>query len=203
MAIFKNVDGLKFGMLTIIRRRPDLTKGFSTVVECLCDCGIVTYPLLGNVRRALTTSCGCVHKQTVTKHGFSYIPEYSIWKSMIRRCYNKNDDNYPYYGGRGIRLSNEWLLNFEIFYKDMGPRPEPAFDYSIERIDNDLGYSKENCRWATQKEQANNRRSNLHYNYQGKTLNLSDWCNELGLRHKTIYYRISKGMSFEDAIVKK
>lgn len=197
--MIKNLEGLRFGRLLVIKKSV-IDVNQKTSWCCQCDCGnvkdIPEYSLIRNTRPTL--SCGCLHKEAVTKHGYRHMPEYNIWRGMMDRCYNQKNANYFRYGGRGIVMSNEWRENFEAFYKDMGPRPGP--EYSIERIENDKGYYKGNCKWATKKEQANNRGNSKQYIYRGKSQNLEDWCKELGLNFNTIYSRISKGWSFKHAI---
>lgn len=122
---------------------------------------------------------------------------YSTWQSMMVRCYNQKGVSYPLYGGRGIKVCKRWH-KFENFYKDMGNKPGPK--YSIDRIDNSKGYNKKNCRWATQKEQCNNTRKNVTFNYNGKTQNMGEWASELGISKVTIHYRLKSGWSVEKAL---
>lgn len=122
------------------------------------------------------------------------IPEYKIWNAMNQRCNNPKRPNYHLYGGRGIKVCSEWH-DFYRFYKDMGPRPSKQ--HSIERIDNDGDYCPSNCKWATQDEQALNRRSNRYIEYQGKRLCVTQWAQTLGLPRKHIYDRLYRGLPIE------
>ena len=119
------------------------------------------------------------------------IPEYNIWTGMKCRCYNKNDRNYKNYGGRGIKVSDEWINSFDTFFKDMGERP--SNDYSIDRIDCNGNYCKCNCRWADISTQANNRTSNVLIEYKGETMNLSQWANRFGIKYDTLRNRYVRG----------
>lgn len=124
-------------------------------------------------------------------HGMCYSKEYSIWNNMKNRCYNKKVPNYSNYGGRGIRVSKSWYNSFVQFYKDMGKVPKG--DTSIERINNDIGYCKSNCKWATRTEQNNNRRNNIKVNYKGKDYSIQELADKLGLKYGTLYKRIQEG----------
>jgi predicted DNA-binding transcriptional regulator AlpA len=121
----------------------------------------------------------------------------TIWRNMKNRCLKSSDAAYDRYGGRGIKVCERWL-KFENFLADMGERP-PGM--TLDRIDNNLGYCPENCRWASYKEQNNNRRDNRMITFKGETKNMAQWCTELGLSQKTISQRINGlGWSGERAL---
>lgn len=122
-------------------------------------------------------------------HRMSKTPEYKIWAYTKARCYNKKHKNYNDYGGRGIIVCERWLNSFKNFYEDMGKRPSDK--HSIERKNNNLNYSPENCYWATRKEQANNRRSNHLIEYKGRTQTVSMWADEIGIDKKHLLIRIN------------
>lgn len=114
---------------------------------------------------------------------------YTTWEAMHRRCRNVNCREYGSYGGRGIKVCEHWK-HFLNFLFDMG---EPLPGQSLDRIDNDGGYSKENCRWATKKQQARNRRSNILLSYNGLTKTLTEWAEEFGIKYATVRARLTKG----------
>lgn len=124
------------------------------------------------------------------KHGMYKRPEYVVWERMRSRCNSPTDKRYRSYGGRGISVCPEWD-NFARFLADMGERPEGT---TLERIDNNLGYSKTNCRWATPQEQNNNTSRSLHIVFQGEQLTLRQWAEKLELPYRSLWYRYSKGV---------
>jgi len=130
-------------------------------------------------------------------HGMSYTRPYKIWEQMKSRCKNPKAAFYQHYGGRGIRVCDEWK-GFQMFWYEMKKGYAPHL--TIDRIDNDGNYCKENCRWATMKEQHNNTGRHRFIKYKDITRNLTQWCEELGLREQTIRRRIdSYGWSVKDA----
>lgn len=119
---------------------------------------------------------------------------YQSWQNMKKRCTDQEHKQYPDYGGRGITVCPEWLASFEAFFADMGMPPEGM---TLDRIDNDLGYSKANCQWATKKEQSSNRRNVKLIAYNGETLHQRDWAKKLGIPKSTLHRWLQSGLSIE------
>ena len=123
-------------------------------------------------------------------HAGRYRAEYKIWTGMLNRCFNTRTADYRLYGGRGITVCEQWRKDFERFMLDMGPRPPKT---SLDRIDNNGNYCPENCRWATNKVQSNNRRTNKTITFNGRTQTWKQWSEELGLGSGTIRMRVLSG----------
>jgi hypothetical protein len=119
---------------------------------------------------------------------------YRSWEAAKYRCYNKNCKKYPRYGGRGIKMSEEWKNDFLAFLSDMGECPEGC---TLGRINNDGDYTKENCRWETLAEQSSNRSDNVFFTHNGLTLTASEWGRRLGVCYNTLIIRASKGLPIE------
>lgn len=197
--MFKNdLTGQRFGMLTVIEFAGS-NQYRASMWKCKCDCGNEIIVRGEDIRSGKTQSCGCLrsinHFQT---HGESDARLYNIWCGMKKRCNNSNDVSYYNYGGRDILVCDEW----DDFVPFMEWANANGYDdnLSIDRIDNDLGYSPDNCRWATRLEQQNNTRSNAYYEYNGEVHSLADWCRMLNLNYNTIRSRLRYGWSFERAI---
>lgn len=192
-----DLTGKKYGLLTVVSRKTS-TSGY-VEWNCICECGKKTVVRGNNLKNGSVKSCGCLKHRKHNTHHLSNTRLYRIWSHIKRRCNDTKSEAYKYYGKRGITICNEWL-DFTTFYKwaiDNGYKD----GLTIDRIDNNKGYSPDNCRWITRKKQANNRRSCLYFDYQGKTQNLMEWCNELDLDYKLVNSRIKKlGWDFEKAI---
>jgi lambda repressor-like predicted transcriptional regulator len=135
--------------------------------------------------------------RTVERHGMTGTPEYRAWSAMRRRC-NKHTCGFFYlYGARGINICPEWS-SFKQFFADIGPRPGP--EYSIGRIDNDLGYSPDNCRWENKEQQSRNTRRSRLISYNGKTQCRKDWAEEYGIDNNTLKQRLEHGWSMQEAL---
>lgn len=192
MAKPTNIIGSTFGRLTVISRSMN-TSGGKATWECICACGNTKVVIGENMRMGRTKSCGCwnieVASASSRTHGKSRTLIYMIWTSMKQRCENPNNKDYKEYGGRGVKVCDEWHI-FEKFLNDMGEKPKGL---SLDRKDVNGDYCKDNCRWATNDEQANNTRQNVNINYKDKTQTLSQWAKELNLNYGTINSRYRKG----------
>lgn len=190
MGYVKDLTGQKFGRLTVIKRVENkVTPSGSMLAQflCRCDCGQQKIILGTNLRRGKSLSCGC----TIRKHGQCYTRLYRIHRDMKTRCYNQNVPNYKNYGGRGIKVCNEWLNDFTAFYKWAmvnGYRE----DLTIDRIDVSKEYSPENCRWVTWREQENNRRNNKFITYNNETHTVKEWARICNLTYNCIRHRLNE-----------
>src|SRR6266852_310292 len=171
-------------------------EGAGSVLECQCECGVITLVRSYNLIKGTTTSCGCAALEARTTHGKTDSRVYVIWRGMKSRC-RPNSRNHANYFDRGIKGCKRWK-KFENFYKDMGDPPDSL---TLERKDNDKGYSFDNCKWATYTEQLNNRRNNHVITAFGKTQNLTQWCTEYNLPITTLKNRLYRAkMKPEDAL---
>lgn len=193
----KDMTGLRFGRLTVL--------GFVSTIHrtatwlCRCDCGNETVVSGHHLRRKSgnTESCGCGQGRK-TSHGMIHTTEYQSWQGMRARCNNPTNAAFGNYGGRGITVCERWQNSFENFFADMGEKPSP--DHSLDRQDNNLGYSPENCRWATAAQQNNNSRNNRYLFFNGENLTIAQWATKLNTGSDTLSARLSAGWSIERAV---
>lgn len=198
-----NLTGKRFGKLVVIKTAGK-TKNGAYLWQCKCDCGNEIIANVGNLRNGHTKSCGCLRvdrcKTNFTKHGLEHTRLYGIWSDMRLRCYDEKNIAYHRYGGRGITICDEWKNDVKAFY-DWATANGYNDSLTIDRIDNDGNYCPENCRWATVKEQASNRRSNILVTHNGKTQTMKKWANEVGTPCKVVWARMQKlGWSAERAL---
>jgi len=202
----KNMTGLKYGRLTGLEYVETKKDGAYWLFRC--DCGNEKVINASVVRLGRVHSCGCFAKErlraTFKKHGMAKTKTYDAWISIKQRCLNPKSASYHNYGGRGITISDEWL-SFEKFLEDMGEAPE---GFSIERIDNDKGYFKENCKWATREEQNLNKRyvnkttgmRNISYSKRDESYLVGIMRN--GKRHRKSFKSLEAAIAWRDDMLK-
>lgn len=188
-----DIAGQRFGKLVVVSRVIDNTKS-GTIWVCLCDCGQEKIVAARHLKSGDTVSCGCFSAEATGKrsktHGMSKSRSYSIWSGMKQRCENPRSPEFYLYGERGVSVCAEWKESFEAFLADMGEAPVGK---TLDRRDVDLGYSPENCRWATIEEQNNNTRKNRFITVGEETLSYTQWSKRLGGNPNLVYLRIRSG----------
>lgn len=205
--------GKKYGMLTVIKQVEDKicpSGNHETRYECVCDCGNVTIVYGNYLRNGHTKSCGCITKDRLIAmhktHGKSKSRLYKVWKGIRSRCNNPNNKSYHNYGGRGIKLCDEWN-DFESFkewaYANGYDENANKNQCTIDRIDANGDYCPENCRWITTKEQNSNKRNNHYIELDGVVHTITQWCDIYGIHVGTVRQRLKCGWSEMDAITIK
>jgi len=197
-----NLIGQNFGRLIVIKQI-DISKNGHSRWLCECNCGSKKIILSDSLKSGRTKSCGCLSrektKQRFIKHGHKGSKTYESWQHMNQRCNNPNNQNYSYYGDRGITVCKQWR-KFENFLKDMGKRPSNK--HSLDRINNNDGYYKENCQWATKQQQNQNKCNNIYETYRKKTQLLTEWAKEYNIPYHTLWDRLYKlHWSIEKALI--
>lgn len=181
------MDKISTSGLTILGAAPSIRKNRPRL-RCMCSCGTIFISDATHIYGGHTKSCGCLKIARInalnSTHGLSKTVEYRIWRLMRSRCNAPTDKRYPEYGARGIYVCDEWN-SFEKFLEDMGSRPTRL--HSIDRIDVNGPYSKENCRWATQKQQCNNKRNNVLVAHGGRSQTIQQWAEELSIPQSTVH----------------
>lgn len=205
MPEFIDLTGKKFGRWTVIG--PPVRKEPRREVfwPCVCECGEERVVSGSHLRGGFSKSCGCFarerSKECATKHGKYFTRVYSCYGIMKRRCYDKNLEHYPCYGGRGIKVCDEWLGEdgFQHFY-DWAMTNGYEDGLTLDRIDVNGDYCPENCKWATWVEQANNKRNSHFIEYNGERHTYAQWERINGLKQGTISSRIRNWWSIEEAL---
>lgn len=203
MTNFKDLTGQKFGRLTVIKRVENDKNGNSQWL-CKCECGNEKIVRTNTLKRSESTSCGCLRNEKVkkanTKHGLNNSRIYHIWKGIKHRCNCRTSNGYKIYGGRGIKVCDEWIKDFKAFY-DWSIENGYKDNLTIDRIDNNGNYTPNNCRWVTSKKQANNRSNNHIIVYKNERHTLSEWANIYDIPSRLLRDRIIRSnWSFEKAI---
>ena len=191
MSNFRDLTGQRFGELVVIERATT-AKGRQTRWFCRCDCGKETIVYAGNLTRGSTKSCGCTRAkkagQKLATHRETKTRLYQIWYNMITRCYNPNSSHYEHYGARGITVCDNWRKyeNFRSWALDSGYQD----DLTIERIEVNGNYEPSNCKWATRKQQANNKRTSRYIEFNGERRTVAEWADSMGMDKRVLWDRL-------------
>lgn len=203
MPRIKDLTGKKFNQLTVIRDSGLRALNRSIRWECLCDCGNTVLVESATLSGMKQQSCGCIMKGLARyeTHGHTKSSQttktYNCWANMKQRCINPKNHKFKSYGARGITVCDEWANSFEKFLEDMGEAPQGM---TIERIDVNKGYFKENCCWANPKTQANNKTSNRILTFDGKSMTASQWADHLGISYVALRMRLHRNWPLERAL---
>jgi hypothetical protein len=202
--VVEDLSGREFGRYSVSNKVIKIKGALKW--ECACKCGTVKLVGHYHLLRGATKSCGCLRDEGASergrkaiKHGLCYSSTYRSWRAMKNRCLRSKNHNYSLYGGRGISVSPAWM-DFSVFLGDMGLRPEGS---TLERINNNGNYEPGNCRWATSKEQSNNRSVTTFLTIDGEKLAAADWSRRTGIKMTTIHRRLGRGLPHKDVLSKK
>ena len=215
MPKFIDISGQKYGRLTALYRLHNYHKN-GTYWLCVCDCGNLSEVNIKDLRKGNTKSCGCLRgnhcskihlsRGKPSKHGYKHKNDnpriYRIYRNMLSRCYYHKCDRYKNYGGRGIKMCDEWyndFQNFNIWAMNNGYNDT----LTIDRIDVNKNYSPDNCRWVTLKQQCRNTTKNVYLTYNGKRQIMKDWATELNIPYHRIVLRHSRGWSDKECLFGK
>lgn len=195
MGARKDKAGKRYGMLATVS---SFNKNGRLYWKCKCDCGNYTDVLSSSLDGVHTKSCGCYLHTNSKTHGLYGTRIYRIWHGMMNRCYNKKTRGYNYYGGRGVKVCEKWHA-VTGFYEDMRDGYEDTF--SIDRIDVNGNYCKENCRWATSEQQSYNKRNSVVVTVFGHDYKIKDLREAFGISESSYYRIISTGKTIEETLL--
>ena len=197
----EDLTGQKFGRLTVLSRAEN--RNHHTYWNCVCECGAFSVVTSYHLTHGRTKSCGCLRSDATilshTTHGLTEHPLYKVWRAMKERCYLPTNKRFEHYGGRGIKVCDEWKDDFVAFF-EWSIRNGYEEGLSIDRINVDGNYEPNNCRWITMDEQSRNKTSNILLTYNGKTQCIAEWSREVGIKEATIRRRIKHGWSIEETL---
>lgn len=190
-----------YGRLTILRQaeRSETQGDNHRRVIAQCECGEVRNIMFSLLITGKTVSCGCYRRTMNITHGLTGTRTYAIYRDMLTRCNNPNYREYHLYGGRGIKVCVRWTESFENFLADMGQPPDERMTLERERVNE--GYGPGNCKWATQLEQANNKRNNVFIELNGRRMTIPQWSRETGIKSGTLHFRRRKGWPPERILI--
>lgn len=201
---FIDLTGKRFGKLVVVERIEN--KGKRVCWKCKCDCGNIKNVLSTHLVSGSINNCGCLKKLILSNknktHGKSYTKLYRTYQHMKDRCYRKNDKRYKNYGGRGIKICDEWKNNFMNFY-NWAINNGYQENLTIDRININGDYTPFNCRWVTWKEQANNTTRNHYIEYNNEKHTIAEWSNILNISSKVLQIRLKRGWSIEETLKTK
>jgi hypothetical protein len=197
---FENLVGKTFGNLIVLEYIGE--DGRKRLWKCVCGCEAKPELIVAQncLKDGRTVSCGCIISPKNRTHGLTGTKEYKAWDAMRSRCNNQNDISYKDYGGRGIKVCERWDSSFENFLADIGFAPTK--NHSIDRIDVNGNYEPENLRWATRKEQENNKRKTIYITYDNQSLTISSWSDKIGIDYIVLWNRYKDGWSPEEILTR-
>lgn len=203
MKDYSELIGKRYGRLVVVGFDYKKSSSRRKYLLCKCDCGNKISTRLYELEHKQTVSCGCYNREILQKsrikHGLSNHPLHREWRGIKDRCYNKNCKQFKDYGGRGITVCDEWIHDAAAFINwCLSHGYEKGL--TLDRIDNNKGYSPDNCRWTTRKIQANNTRRNRYITYNGETHTVPEWAEILNLKYDVLIHRLAHGWSVEKAI---
>jgi hypothetical protein len=201
MGSVKNMVGVNFNGCLVIERE-GVSKDKKATWKCRCYCGKIFTTSGKTIRSGYVKSCGCLKTKVIVEvgkknktHGETKTRLYDIWRGMKKRCHKETDSRYKNYGAKGIKVCDEWFLDYEAF-RNWSLENGYSENLTIDRIDNKEGYKPSNCRWVDWKTQARNRTNNVLVMFEGEKVTLSQVAEIVGLSREAIWYRHKKGIDF-------